>query len=359
MGRLLTNKTNVDNADADYPNGRIKDDTGSNNGTPVDEDVYGDLHQTEERGVQEARDWEADVQMDRNADSRLNDYQFFQARRKNQPVAELYKNGYFTDVLTNLGAVDFVADCFVFQGELYVADQGSNDVEVFKLQTGAAARTIGNGVFGDVNSIQIIATGSFGEGLLYGLDNVNNDIRVFNATTGARQLADEINTVIGAPISFQIDKKNDRIYVLDNGNRVETFNLTTAVHIPGESFGITAGGLDIAITPHRDRIYILYAGQTRAFTIAGAAVVAEDIGGLTVALKFHVVAEKMYIIDNAPTDILVFDIRKITNLPLEDVLNAVIGGVNNLHIRNGVLYGCFTGTNDVRPVGAVNVQEYV
>lgn len=45
MARSLVNKPNVDPVDGDYPYARIKDDDGSNNGTPVDEEVYGDIHQ--------------------------------------------------------------------------------------------------------------------------------------------------------------------------------------------------------------------------------------------------------------------------------------------------------------------------
>lgn len=49
MARKLSDKPNVIAPVAPYPYGRIKDDTGSNNGTPVDEEVYGDLHQFFER----------------------------------------------------------------------------------------------------------------------------------------------------------------------------------------------------------------------------------------------------------------------------------------------------------------------
>lgn len=45
MARLLADKKNVQAPDSDFPFGRIKDNDGSNNGTPVDEDVYGDFHQ--------------------------------------------------------------------------------------------------------------------------------------------------------------------------------------------------------------------------------------------------------------------------------------------------------------------------
>lgn len=43
--RILSSNPNVDNSDiANYPDGRVKDNTGSGDGTPVNERVYGDLH---------------------------------------------------------------------------------------------------------------------------------------------------------------------------------------------------------------------------------------------------------------------------------------------------------------------------
>lgn len=45
MARILANKVNVQPPAFPYNFGRIKDNTGSGDGTPVDEDVYGDMHQ--------------------------------------------------------------------------------------------------------------------------------------------------------------------------------------------------------------------------------------------------------------------------------------------------------------------------
>lgn len=45
MARNLATKPNVEPADAEYPFGRIKDNPGNNTGTPVNEEVYGDIHQ--------------------------------------------------------------------------------------------------------------------------------------------------------------------------------------------------------------------------------------------------------------------------------------------------------------------------
>lgn len=47
MRKLNSGGTNVNNSDlVNYPDARIKDNNGSGNGTPVNERVYGDLHQT-------------------------------------------------------------------------------------------------------------------------------------------------------------------------------------------------------------------------------------------------------------------------------------------------------------------------
>lgn len=52
--RSLANKTNVTAPDADYPYGRLKDNDGTGNGTPVNEQVYGDIHQFFEKLMAEA-----------------------------------------------------------------------------------------------------------------------------------------------------------------------------------------------------------------------------------------------------------------------------------------------------------------
>jgi hypothetical protein len=45
MAIKLENKVNTEAPSATYPFGNIKDNTGSNNGTPVDKNVYADFHQ--------------------------------------------------------------------------------------------------------------------------------------------------------------------------------------------------------------------------------------------------------------------------------------------------------------------------
>lgn len=43
--RSITDFTNHDAPDTDYPYGKIRDNNGTNNGTPVNEATYGDIHQ--------------------------------------------------------------------------------------------------------------------------------------------------------------------------------------------------------------------------------------------------------------------------------------------------------------------------
>lgn len=43
--KRLQNKTNVTAPNAQFPYGAVKDNTGTNNGTPVNVDTYGDMHQ--------------------------------------------------------------------------------------------------------------------------------------------------------------------------------------------------------------------------------------------------------------------------------------------------------------------------
>lgn len=45
MARNKTNAPNIQSPSADYPDGRIRDNDGTNNGTPVNEFIYGDIHE--------------------------------------------------------------------------------------------------------------------------------------------------------------------------------------------------------------------------------------------------------------------------------------------------------------------------
>lgn len=77
MARNLALKTNVEPADSDYPYGRIKDDSGSGDGTPVNELVYGDIHQFFARMFAKSG-----LIYNNLPDSDYSDFQFFEAAQK-------------------------------------------------------------------------------------------------------------------------------------------------------------------------------------------------------------------------------------------------------------------------------------
>ncbi len=109
--RILANKTNVVAPGGDYPYGRIKDKSGpsATDGTPVSEDVYGDIHQLLERMI----DW-AGITANDLPDNDANGFQLFEALGNWQdggtPVA-LVNTGTIT-----IDAGDIIYNKFCIQG---------------------------------------------------------------------------------------------------------------------------------------------------------------------------------------------------------------------------------------------------
>jgi len=75
--KLLQNKTNVDAPTTAYPFGNSKDDTGSNNGTPVDRERFNDWDQLFEKVFNESG-----LTANGNDDNETNGFQLFNAFRK-------------------------------------------------------------------------------------------------------------------------------------------------------------------------------------------------------------------------------------------------------------------------------------
>jgi len=76
MAIKLENKPNVEAPSAAYPYGAIKDNTGSNDGTPVNTAVYGDFHQFFARMLGESGVTPNDL-----PDNQTNGFQYFEALR--------------------------------------------------------------------------------------------------------------------------------------------------------------------------------------------------------------------------------------------------------------------------------------
>ena len=74
MARAIRNKTNVNPPDSDYIFGRVRDDDGSNNGTPVDENLVGDWSQFFEKLM-----FDAGLPFNGLPDNAYSGFQFIQA----------------------------------------------------------------------------------------------------------------------------------------------------------------------------------------------------------------------------------------------------------------------------------------
>jgi hypothetical protein len=92
--RRLVNKTNVTPPSAHFSFGRIKDDDGTGNGTPVDEDVYGDMHQFFEKLMTEGG-----ITANELPDGDYNGFQLFQAFAKY--ISDRIEAGTYTPTITN------------------------------------------------------------------------------------------------------------------------------------------------------------------------------------------------------------------------------------------------------------------
>ena len=340
MGRLLTNKTNVDNTNADFPRGRIKDDDGTQSGTPVNEEVYGDAHQAIEQANLYAETYEPDSQFNGQPDSDEAGYQVAESLRKMQPYASLYREGRFLSVGTNFAGVDTIVDCCVYNNYIYVADSGGDVVSVFNIHTGVKLLDIGAGSINTIGNIQVIPGGVSGEDvLLYVLSQSDNEIRVFGGISGTYLNALDITASLTTPISFAIDWFNDRIYTYDS-----TSNSAIAD--------------DILVLPHRDRILVLDTAGSRyySYQIDGTAVAGEDKSGLSTPTKFHAIGVRVYV--NESSGIKVYRRYDGAAVPEQDVPTAIMGAATSFFIRHGVLYICDLGTHDILPITCVNPQEY-
>lgn len=97
--------TNIDNSNlVDYPNGRIKDSTGAGDGTPVNEQIYGDIHEAFAKLMRLAG-----IPFSGLPDNELNSYQYIDAMRflasKNDFITPLTSTAGVLVVSTKLGLV--------------------------------------------------------------------------------------------------------------------------------------------------------------------------------------------------------------------------------------------------------------
>jgi len=79
MAIKLINKTNTTGATGEFPYGNIRDNDGSNNGTPVSKAVYADFHQFFARLMAKATEADATFDFNNVAENAYDGFQYFEA----------------------------------------------------------------------------------------------------------------------------------------------------------------------------------------------------------------------------------------------------------------------------------------
>ena len=315
MARELASQINIEAPSGAFPFGRILDDTGIGDGTPVDEAVYGDIHQFFAKMLKEAG-----ITPNGLADSETDGFQLFQSllNLSSTPIVQLH--GRFDQRILaedfGSGVLSFPNDIFIDKGLAYITDFALDKVFIFDINTLAqpALGEFGSGILLSPTSIFIDGN------LAYVTDDSLDKVFIFNITTGAQHtLTDFGGGVLLNPQSVWVT--GGKAYVVDPGG-VFVFNAVTGAAIPAENFGsgILSSGADIFIIG--DRAYVIDAilDKVLVFIISTQSqpVPSEDFGSgaITLGTKIHIIGNLAYIIDDAVKDqTLVFDIFSGAFLP--------------------------------------------
>jgi len=130
----LEDKPNVIAPNADYPYGDIKDDTGIDDGTPVDREVYADHHQFFAKMFAESGLTANDL-----PDNATNGFQLYQALIENMKLQAsnetLAFNGIFNEDLTSLAIPGNKTDFFIKNDIMYLVDSSTSVIRRYNLLT--------------------------------------------------------------------------------------------------------------------------------------------------------------------------------------------------------------------------------
>ena len=191
MSRNLSQQTNIIAPTSDYPSGRIKDDTGAADGTPVNEAVYGDIHQFFAKLLRDAS-----ITPNNQPDNTTNGFQLFDAFYTLAISKPLEFAGIFQHTYTTVNTSGTTANNPIFSDREYI-------------------------YFSEVVSPVGIPPAHV--------------VRRLNKKTSA------INTVCqftNAPKDIFVD--DDYIYVIRDNSGLNVFNKTTGANIPSKAIIINS-----------------------------------------------------------------------------------------------------------------------
>jgi len=234
--RSLINNPNVDNSDAfNYPSGRIKDNTGSGDGTPVNERVKGDLHQAVEKLMRLYSIAPNDL-----PDNETNGFQIVDALRalssKNTIVNTLGTSGGILQVPIKLG--------FLLTGEVMICKANvtfTTETQIQGQDVLVLSLTVVNG-FSSGDYVQLIRTVS-GIEIRRIVDQSNLDVLVgalnyLKKASQAQENAGTVDTVATTPLS-NLTAFIRRVNGIDSSGYLATL-LINGLY-PKEHFAIVAG----------------------------------------------------------------------------------------------------------------------
>jgi hypothetical protein len=217
--RALNTNPNVDNSDlVNYPLGRIKNNTGSGNGTPVNERVYGDIHQTIAKMMRLYN-----ILPNNLPDNETNGFQIIESI-----VALASKNDFILPLSLNSGILSIPIKLgFMLTGEQLVCkalfDLGTETQ--IKGSDNVTFAFSANGSFQTNEYVRLIKT-SGGVELIRLVDNVSLDSMVTDLTflkkaTQAQENAGVIDTKATTPLTNLV-AFTKRVIGLDSGSYLAT-----------------------------------------------------------------------------------------------------------------------------------------
>lgn len=195
--RKLSTNSNVDLSDlVNYPDGRLRNNTGTGNGTPVNERVYGDLHQTIAKLLRLY-----DITANNLPDNEVNGFQIVEAL-----VALASKNDYVIPLSLNTGVLSVpIKIGKMKEGEAVICQSGFNlttETEIKGSDTPVFTVTF-QGSFKTNENVRLIKT-SAGVTLVrladhYSLEAMNTDLFFLKKASQAEENLGAIDTAGTTP----------------------------------------------------------------------------------------------------------------------------------------------------------------
>lgn len=280
----LQSNPNVDNSDpANYPDGRIKDNTGSGNGTPVNRNVYGDLHANISKAM---RLYE--IVPSGLPDNETNNYQILEAfialASKNDFIYPLTTNGTDTlniDIKLSLMETNEFLICLASANKTTeTLIKGSGPTSMAVVYSGNFKANEYVRVIKTVGGVSIVRIADWNS-----LDSMVAELEFLKKSTYAQELAATSDQVATNPLS------NALIFVERVNGASSAASLATAIRnglYPKEHFSIVAA---IGANPIKNtgwfsglNIGSMPVGTTFAVggNIVSATVTVNDVAGLTV-----------------------------------------------------------------------------